>query len=67
MFVGQYMTPTSETKGDIFYFDYGVVALWGLEKHQARILHSPYCAFTFANAVWARKRILMMLDPKEEI
>ena len=31
---GQYMTPTGEVRGDVFYFDYGVVAIWGLEKVQ---------------------------------
>ena len=33
-FTGQYLTPAGEARGDVFYFDYGVVVFWGLEKHQ---------------------------------
>ena len=35
VFAGQYVSASSEAQGDIFYFDYGVVAFWGLEKPQA--------------------------------
>lgn len=33
---GQYTSARGEAKGDIFYFDYGVVAFWGLEKPQVK-------------------------------
>lgn len=32
----QYSLPGQEPRGDIFYFDYGVVAFWGLSKTQER-------------------------------
>ena len=31
---GQYVGANGEAQGDVFYFDYGVVAFWGLEKLQ---------------------------------
>ena len=31
---GQYVSASGEAQGDVFYFDYGVVAFWGLEKPQ---------------------------------
>ncbi len=29
---GQYCPPGSDGEGDVFYFDYGVVAFWGCTK-----------------------------------
>ena len=37
---GQYNPGSGDAQGDIFYFDYGVVAFWGLEKPQARLQSS---------------------------
>ena len=33
---GQYSSVTEEPRGDIFYFDYGCIAFWGLTVKQVR-------------------------------
>jgi hypothetical protein len=34
---GQYSAAGSEAKGDIFYFDYGCVAMWGLTQKEVEL------------------------------
>jgi hypothetical protein len=42
---GQYQAAGAEAKGDIFYFDYGCVAMWGLS--QKEVGFSSHCWILF--------------------